>query len=109
MRKYILLALIPDVQEIGVAGSHNIAVAFVDGAIERGPYVFLALLQVRQWHPHSYSFRELIEVRENLGHDLLVLSISTLWNIDLRHRLEVHRQFADAAHRGLLCRCKTLT
>jgi hypothetical protein len=42
--KNTLLALIPHVQEIGVACGRDIAFAFVDGAIQRGPHIFLAFL-----------------------------------------------------------------
>jgi len=46
---------------------------------------------VRQWHLHSYPFGELIEVKRILVTSPCAFHFD-LWNIDLRHRLEVHRQ-----------------
>lgn len=44
----LLLACIPNVQEIGVACSGNIALTFINGPIQRRPHVFLAIRQFRQ-------------------------------------------------------------
>lgn len=42
--KAVLPDLVPHIQEVGITGSGDLAATFVNGAIERGPYIFLALL-----------------------------------------------------------------
>ena len=52
---------------------------------------------------------QLIEIRQNLRDDLLVLTIATLRNIHLLHCFEVHRRFFGlGAHEMLLNQNMTL-
>src|SRR5882724_11566660 len=94
-----LLRFIPYVQEGSVTRRGYIPPAFVDGAIQRRAHVFLAFRQLRQRHFQRNPCRQLIEIGQDLRNHLLMLSISTLRNIHLRHGLEIHRNlFGPGAH-----------
>src|SRR5438445_8389832 len=86
-----LLAFIPDVQEVLVAGGGNIASRLPSCAIQRRPYLLLALSQFGQWHLEGDTILYPVEIGENLGHNRFVLSIPALRNIRQRHFREVHR------------------
>ena len=86
-----------------VAGRRHLAAPLPGRAIQRGPDLFLALRQLRQRHLECDALLHLIEIREDPGHDLLVLAVPSLGHIGLRHRLEIHRHFlASRRHRILL-------
>src|SRR2546423_15603713 len=89
----VLRRLIPYVKKRVVAGRRDILPALAGRTVQRGPDLFLALRQLRERHLDRDTFLYLIEIREDSGHDRLVLSVPTLRNILLQHRLEVHRRF----------------
>src|SRR5262249_2604610 len=84
--------LVPDVEEGVVAGGRDRAAAFSSGTIERRPHLLLALLQLRQGDFDGDAGFDLIEVRQDLRDDRLVLAVAAVRHISRPHRFEIHRR-----------------
>jgi len=88
-----LRRFVPHVQKRVVASRRDAAAAFSSRTIQRRPDPFLAFRQLCQRYFQRDAFLNLIEIGENLQHNLFVLPMPSLRNIYLRHVFEVHRTF----------------
>src|SRR5579864_9284803 len=95
---------VPDVKELAVTSGGNDLPIFASGAIQRRTNLGLALRQSAQGHFDSSTLRQLVQVLQDGGHDLLMFSMAALRDVNLRHGLEMHgRNFGLAgSHETLL-------
>ena len=104
-----LRRFVPHVQKRVVASRSDAAAAFSSRTIQRRPDPFLAFRQLCQRYFQRDACLNLIEIGEDLQHNLFVLPMPSLRNIYLRHVFEVHRMFlGPRGHATSLAEAHTL-
>jgi hypothetical protein len=91
-----LFAQIPDAQELFVGRGRGVATLLPGRAIQGRAHFLHYFRQLIQRHFKRGAILQLIEVLEDCGINLFVLSVAPLRDICLRDGLEVHGRFVDS-------------